>query len=147
MIRRPPRSTLFPYTTLFRSVLDNWELENIFDAEFGATANIGKRRREDIRREHEAFWNTGVWNPANYIPANPPITQVERNSFNWFHGPRTQTYSCVLPGEIVRQCVEQVEANTFDPVQLLGLSHLIVDEYQDLNPVDQRQIGRASCRE
>src|SRR5438309_12120934 len=23
MIRRPPRSTLFPYTTLFRSVMDN----------------------------------------------------------------------------------------------------------------------------
>src|SRR2546422_6504166 len=25
MIRRPPRSTLFPYTTLFRSVVDNGE--------------------------------------------------------------------------------------------------------------------------
>src|SRR5256886_7110303 len=25
MIRRPPRSTLFPYTTLFRSVLNNWK--------------------------------------------------------------------------------------------------------------------------
>src|SRR4051812_50005683 len=24
MIRRPPRSTLFPYTTLFRSVLHRW---------------------------------------------------------------------------------------------------------------------------
>src|SRR2546422_3045216 len=24
MIRRPPRSTLFPYTTLFRSFLGNW---------------------------------------------------------------------------------------------------------------------------
>src|SRR2546421_7646116 len=24
MIRRPPRSTLFPYTTLFRSLADNW---------------------------------------------------------------------------------------------------------------------------
>src|SRR2546426_6166193 len=24
MIRRPPRSTLFPYTTLFRSVVDAW---------------------------------------------------------------------------------------------------------------------------
>src|SRR2546430_11767878 len=24
MIRRPPRSTLFPYTTLFRSVPDRW---------------------------------------------------------------------------------------------------------------------------
>src|SRR3712207_8217876 len=26
MIRRPPRSTLFPYTTLFRSVADRFEL-------------------------------------------------------------------------------------------------------------------------
>src|SRR2546430_9232967 len=26
MIRRPPRSTLFPYTTLFRSVLADWDL-------------------------------------------------------------------------------------------------------------------------
>src|SRR5258708_29216723 len=25
MIRRPPRSTLFPYTTLFRSGIDPWE--------------------------------------------------------------------------------------------------------------------------
>src|SRR5256885_12501847 len=25
MIRRPPRSTLFPYTTLFRSALQSWE--------------------------------------------------------------------------------------------------------------------------
>src|SRR5690242_21099896 len=25
MIRRPPRSTLFPYTTLFRSCCDAWE--------------------------------------------------------------------------------------------------------------------------
>src|SRR2546430_7135202 len=25
MIRRPPRSTLFPYTTLFRSVWEGWE--------------------------------------------------------------------------------------------------------------------------
>src|ERR1041385_9291563 len=25
MIRRPPRSTLFPYTTLFRSISDDWE--------------------------------------------------------------------------------------------------------------------------
>src|SRR2546422_2288415 len=26
MIRRPPRSTLFPYTTLFRSLLDGFDL-------------------------------------------------------------------------------------------------------------------------
>src|SRR3712207_7710486 len=29
MIRRPPRSTLFPYTTLFRSVHDGWGVEDV----------------------------------------------------------------------------------------------------------------------
>src|SRR3712207_6859901 len=29
MIRRPPRSTLFPYTTLFRSDSPLWDLDNI----------------------------------------------------------------------------------------------------------------------
>src|SRR5256885_9017021 len=30
MIRRPPRSTLFPYTTLFRSHCQSWELSPYF---------------------------------------------------------------------------------------------------------------------
>src|SRR2546430_6221029 len=34
MIRRPPRSTLFPYTTLFRSMLDNYEFLQQKKAEF-----------------------------------------------------------------------------------------------------------------
>src|SRR5256885_11214780 len=33
MIRRPPRSTLFPYTTLFRSKIQS----NTYDAEMGST--------------------------------------------------------------------------------------------------------------
>src|SRR5687767_15249182 len=40
MIRRPPRSTLFPYTTLFRSVL----------GERGATLSGGERQRIAIAR-------------------------------------------------------------------------------------------------
>src|SRR3989442_7816823 len=32
MIRRPPRSTLFPYTTLFRSLPDVHRLERFLDA-------------------------------------------------------------------------------------------------------------------
>jgi superfamily I DNA/RNA helicase len=32
-------------------VLDNWELENIFDEEFGHVHGAGVRRRRDIRRE------------------------------------------------------------------------------------------------
>ena len=30
MIRRPPRSTLFPYTTLFRSLVDRHESEHAY---------------------------------------------------------------------------------------------------------------------
>src|SRR5258708_26573861 len=33
MIRRPPRSTLFPYTTLFRSVFQPRKLQRIFNGE------------------------------------------------------------------------------------------------------------------
>ena len=117
-------------------VMDTWELQNVFDAEFGQISGVGKPRCEEIRAEHEAFWSTGMWGPANYVPPNPPITPAERAQFLTFHGPRTQSYSCVLPGEIVRQCVTQMAAGTLNAVALLNLEHLIVDEYQDLNPMD-----------
>lgn len=117
-------------------VLDDWELEQVFDAEFGKANGVGKGRREQIRREHEAFWSTGQWGPPNYIPPNPPITPEERTAFERFHGPRTQAYACVLPGELVRQCVTHINSGTLDPAELLGLRHLIVDEFQDLNPLD-----------
>lgn len=117
-------------------VMDGWELENVFDAEFGYTSGIGKKRRETIRQEHEAFWSTGQWGPPNYVPPNPAITPAERAQFAAFHGPRTQTYSCVVPGEIVRQCVMHIAAGTLNAVGLLNLEHLLVDEYQDLNPMD-----------
>src|SRR3712207_8319538 len=46
MIRRPPRSTLFPYTTLFRSW---WCLVT------------SARLRPDPRRPLEVSWQTEVW--------------------------------------------------------------------------------------
>src|SRR3989475_982240 len=99
MIRRPPRSTLFPYTTLFRS--DAFAIHNAFelnhpDALQGvvAIANIGheitnvniledgvpvltrdlsvgtRRFREDLQRETVAFRPTG--------PASAPAPQIGR---------------------------------------------------------------------
>ena len=117
-------------------VLDNWELETIFDEEFGHTFGINKVRREQIRLQHEAFWSTGMWNPANYVSPTRPISQAERTDFSNFHGPRSQCYSCVLPGEIVGQCVANANTGVFNVVKLLQLQHLVVDEYQDLNPMD-----------
>src|SRR3989449_11511714 len=40
MIRRPPRSTLFPYTTLFRSFVEEKKMRP-FEAAREATADIG----------------------------------------------------------------------------------------------------------
>src|SRR3712207_8829335 len=48
MIRRPPRSTLFPYTTLFRSQNRNYSIEDrliilgIFYQEISANPNVGE---------------------------------------------------------------------------------------------------------
>src|SRR2546429_2542598 len=70
MIRRPPRSTLFPYTTLFRSVLDKLtyagSLETLRDVadqisfvrgditspEDVATAMIGDRKSTRLNSSH-----------------------------------------------------------------------------------------------
>src|SRR3712207_7970261 len=47
MIRRPPRSTLFPYTTLFRSetfinISDNQEMSTYTNSRFGFSINYPK---------------------------------------------------------------------------------------------------------
>src|SRR5260370_42470305 len=76
MIRRPPRSTLFPYTTLFRSlvnaristnqdfVLDNHRqranrLENAADlrsrGNMAVAANLGAAPDESVRIDHRAL--------------------------------------------------------------------------------------------
>src|SRR3712207_7926977 len=46
MIRRPPRSTLFPYTTLFRSALEH-------APEQVELADEAARHRQPAQREHE----------------------------------------------------------------------------------------------
>jgi DNA helicase-2/ATP-dependent DNA helicase PcrA len=123
-------------------VMDDWELKNIFDAEFSNSYGRPPGRCGEIRRDHEAYWSTGTHDPPNFIPPDPPIAEDERQAFRAFHSPRTQTYSCVLPGEIVRKCVESIDAGNLDPVDLLDMDKLIVDEFQDLNPCDLEFVDR-----
>jgi DNA helicase-2/ATP-dependent DNA helicase PcrA len=123
-------------------VLDEWEVEHVFDAEFRVTTGIGKERAEDIRRAHEAFWNTGQTLPPGYIEPRPAITDEERRAFLAFHATTTQTYAAVLPGEIVRRCVEQIEAGNLVLRDVADMAYLIVDEYQDLNPLDIRLVDQ-----
>ncbi len=117
-------------------ILDDWETENIFDAEFSQTGNRSPTRSGEIRMDHEAFWSTGAWGPTNLPPIATPITTAERSSFNAHYVARTQAYCCVLPGEVIRTCVTQIQGGHINPVQELGVEYLIVDEVQDLNPCD-----------
>lgn len=139
ILRKGGLLTQYPADPL---VLDDWELKFIFDAEFSRHSGFAPSRCEKIRYFNEAYWSTGTYQPANYIPPNPPIAGPEQLSFQTFHNNRTQLYSCVLPGEIIRQCVEAANAGILDPAALARLDHLIVDEYQDLNPLDQEFVAR-----
>ncbi len=126
-------------------MLDDWELKNVYDGEFGLAQNIpSKPRREEIRRYYEALWSTGQPNAATYLPPEPPITDDERQRFSLFHQPTSQVYSCVLPGEIVRKCADAAAAGVMDIPELLGIQHLIVDEYQDFNMVDLQFVDQVA---
>src|SRR5258708_26847594 len=54
MIRRPPRSTLFPYTTLFRSKLglvdfDDVDLSNLQRQILHGTKDVGRKKLDSAR--------------------------------------------------------------------------------------------------
>src|SRR5256885_6301630 len=89
MIRRPPRSTLFPYTTLFRSVrghaVDDAERHALFDL-------VDVRRIEEDRSEEHT---SELQSPCNLVcrlllekkktnitTMCPPWTVVTHNTFN-----------------------------------------------------------------
>src|SRR3712207_8993118 len=87
MIRRPPRSTLFPYTTLFRSVGAQYESEVVYhqvreDLEKQGVVFLdmdsGLREHEDLVREHFATiipandnklaaLNSAVWSGGSFV--------------------------------------------------------------------------------
>src|SRR5258708_10068648 len=68
MIRRPPRSTLFPYTTLFRSEENLWTswqrsfgLERVSQAgELSGVEEIRRRRLREIKPYATGEWREGV---------------------------------------------------------------------------------------
>src|SRR3712207_9258485 len=67
MIRRPPRSTLFPYTTLFRSTLwgvgSNWENVSFFDFHNNLLSHGGMEsfREDNVKVTFEVnMWYEGA---------------------------------------------------------------------------------------
>ena len=134
ILRQAGLLTRFPVDPL---VLDEWELRHVLDAEFGCDANVPQVTRQQlIRRDYEAFCSTGQWNPPGLPTAQRAVSAADRARFSGFLPIRAQVYSCVLPGELVKKCVDEAAAGLLDLTELAAIDHLIVDEYQDLNPVD-----------
>lgn len=142
VLRKSGALERYPTTPL---ILDDWELTHIFDKEFreehGAVFarkndKTISERAEQVRLFYEALWSTGEENPSDYMMPEVPITAEERTHFERFLRSFTITYSCMLPGEIVARCVEMIRTGLLDPAQVMGIAHLIVDEYQDLNSSD-----------
>src|SRR3989442_11455313 len=90
MIRRPPRSTLFPYTTLFRSIEGSKkEIENTLqrsiEAFFEMYPEIKKRDRKStrlnsshVRISYAVFCLKKKKNITRAIQTLPTITRVSR---------------------------------------------------------------------
>src|SRR5436309_11835256 len=55
MFRPPPRSTLFPYTTLFRSVLKRFRQAILSAACTGRLTESSERAGDSIRNDHSGF--------------------------------------------------------------------------------------------
>lgn len=133
ILRRANLLTAYPSTPM---LLDEWEQTSVYDAELASHIGCIPGRASEIRLAHDAQWQT--LNPAQIAQAQ--ITPQEIAGFRSFHGTRTHLYSCVLPGEVIHRCVEAIQQGSLPPALLPAISHLIVDEYQDLNACDQEFI-------
>src|SRR3712207_7022831 len=60
MIRRPPRSTLFPYTTLFRSTRGSGDLRVGFRLAYGSRLPVVLAQFSGVQKKSELFFDPVV---------------------------------------------------------------------------------------
>lgn len=119
-------------------ILDHWRQENIFDVEFAHTAGITPARARQVRTAYDAHWQT--LRALNLVGGIAPPTPSEQASFTSYYPTAKSLYSCLLPGEVVRSCVDEMNQGSITSTHLPPIEHLIVDEYQDLNNCDQNFV-------
>src|SRR3712207_7104187 len=88
MIRRPPRSTLFPYTTLFRSCGAGTTAYSIFGFEYGDRAPVPRQLHGGGQTVRPRTNDHRIVHYATSLPLMPPIlsarfTQNVRNTTSW----------------------------------------------------------------
>src|SRR5690606_41274689 len=81
LIRRPPGSTLFPYTTLFRSVAEFTELVGTPGP--GSAGSVVGNRRLRPERDDEEHHGQGTQSPTD---ASRPVPRASPHSSQPSHG-------------------------------------------------------------
>src|SRR3712207_8420972 len=77
MIRRPPRSTLFPYTTLFRSGTDVTSVRRVEDG-YSVQTSAGAIHGRTVILASGAFNRPGVPSLSEAVPTS--VVQLDRKS-------------------------------------------------------------------
>src|SRR5256885_4909174 len=88
MIRRPPRSTLFPYTTLFRSHPGNHAVEIQLAAERRHVQQGAPRRSTEVHERSEEH-TSELQSPCNLVCRL--LLEKKKNNRNSFFNHRSQT--------------------------------------------------------
>src|SRR5256885_7225289 len=83
MIRRPPRSTLFPYTTLFRSRRNHWRNDD--DSGLDPAAGSSSRAAQTVRSEEHT---SELQSPCNLVCRL--LLEKKKPSF-------ASTFACTAP--------------------------------------------------
>src|SRR5437870_2869307 len=97
MIRRPPRSTLFPYTTLFRSPAP------AVDRVLGSTRN-DKRSRASLRTT--ALRHSASSHGSARKGGRPPVFQsANRRTLSLFNDPERTTFDYTKRRKILHPCL------------------------------------------
>src|SRR5687767_15550567 len=92
MIRRPPRSTLFPYTTLFRSGVDNEDrLAGVLGEPHAAAVQRGEGERKGGRSAHRSEEHTSELQSLAYLVCRLLLEKKKQTKKT--PAPRPPTYS------------------------------------------------------
>ena len=118
-------------------MLDEYELEHIFDSEFRALSGITSRaRQKEIRRlQKQSGAQVFLTHRITFLQTQPSPRKRRIRLASFTLHAHKRTRAC-CPAKSFVQCVQEMSAGNLDVVGLLHMEHLIVDEFQDLNPMD-----------
>src|SRR5256885_5767803 len=101
MIRRPPRSTLFPYTTLFRSQVDSRDPQQPHPA--GAARRLHTHGLDELRLgvERSEEHTSELQSPCNLV-CRLLLEKKKKKTIIFFDTRLQPTVSCTSTSSIVR---------------------------------------------